>query len=1363
MAKVFISYSRKNIEFAKRLTGELQKSELDFWVDWEGIPPTVDWWMQIEKGIEEADVFLFLISPDSVKSKICIQEIDYAIKNGKRLIPLMVRDVKGDDIPAQLSHINWIFFREEDDFDTALGKLLTSIRTDYEWVQAHRRLQVKALEWERNSHEHSFLLRGKDLQDAELQLATNTSKEPHPTDLQREFVFASRKAADRQRGITTGISITGVIILVALSIYSFAQAAIAKKETRRATASNLALESRSALEDYPQRALLLALESIRINQEANEPVLPAAEESLRFAIEQVPGTTLYGFDYPVDFIHFANGVDGEPGKWLIAGSDYAPTTEAAIWNMDKLLNDPAYEPAVINVPADTTGESIFYPLIKASPQDTWLVTNATDGYSLWHIADADESRTPISFQAEPIFIDPKDDTLILEQQAEQAILWRVNPDSLEKQEVGRVDGQYIYTSPQNIWVVIQTANGQSLWPVSGSDTERPLIEFKGEPLFVNVNDDQWVLEQQEGQAILWKVDSAAVQKKEIQRFEGKYAAASPDFEYIVTQNTQKNLLLWETDSFENPTSTTMQIEYDRIVIDSENRWMIVFEAVTHPEMLIPVIDEMGVSDGTQPWVSTTLNIFALNNLEEPAVILPMDEHGYSRQFSSNGNMLIFSTHTIPDSTYGSSTARLGAIRLNEETPSVQIEKMGNPWGNAYPLFINDHWLIDLEGNRFFDLRDDDMESDITTGQPLDFGYYGDVPAKLIFAENGKYLILQRERINLDLLDETRTLVVEPNPDASPSQTDITKLLKFHPLTLGVEGEAIASALSPDGNWLVGGTADGSLRLWNNKRPWASSLQIDDLSGNTYMTLSNNNQWLATGSTLWSLEDGTPTTPYQIDNDKAVGYIGVGVFSPDSRWFIHLKLSGNQVKINDINGSEYDIQEVHVSLIDMTQNMTPTTLQTTLISQPGNAYSTVQFSPNSQWALISGPNSSFVIKLEDRSSYPLPNYYDAVFTPDQNHIILIPPANKLDPTPGSPEVWALPSTPGGSVEKIGSIDAQGYPAISRNGRWLITLKDFGPYEYGPAEETKIWDINCVINGYECTPFSINTSRAAFSPDSRYLILGWANDENSSFREYEIWDMQPWEKDQNAQPVKIESGTTPHYDINLGNTGGLIVLQSNESCDYGGRPTSTAVLSSAWDKNPWLANLSTFDGYAYLQLFGGGGGGGGEVTYHTDYQADILVRDGEQYQPLTLRGHESSITAVQVSPNERYVLTFSGGTATNCSEQRENLLRLWDTEKMIDDPLSKPVILPLKYDDKTTISHLAFSPDSNWVYVIDSNNVLYYFSMHIESLQEKACNIAGRNFILNEWERFFPYDAYRKTCENLSEHPSVFLETTPTAAP
>src|SRR5690349_5864371 len=124
MAKVFVSYSRKDIVFAKRLTAELQKSELDFWIDWEGIPPTVDWWREIEKGIEEADIFLFLISPDSVKSKVCGQEIDTAVKNGKRLIPLVLRDIQGEETPPELSHLNWIFFRDTDDFNAAMKKLL---------------------------------------------------------------------------------------------------------------------------------------------------------------------------------------------------------------------------------------------------------------------------------------------------------------------------------------------------------------------------------------------------------------------------------------------------------------------------------------------------------------------------------------------------------------------------------------------------------------------------------------------------------------------------------------------------------------------------------------------------------------------------------------------------------------------------------------------------------------------------------------------------------------------------------------------------------------------------------------------------------------------------------------------------------------------------------------------------------------------------------------------------------------------------------------------------------------------------------------------------------------------------------------
>ena len=146
MAKVFISYSRKDIESAKRLTAELQKSDFDFWIDWEGIPPTVDWWKEIEKAIEESDVFIFLISPDSARSRVCKQELEYAVQNGKRLIPVVVRATEAVEIPSELEHLNYIFLREQDNFVTSLTTLLTAIKTDYEWAATHRRLQVKALE-----------------------------------------------------------------------------------------------------------------------------------------------------------------------------------------------------------------------------------------------------------------------------------------------------------------------------------------------------------------------------------------------------------------------------------------------------------------------------------------------------------------------------------------------------------------------------------------------------------------------------------------------------------------------------------------------------------------------------------------------------------------------------------------------------------------------------------------------------------------------------------------------------------------------------------------------------------------------------------------------------------------------------------------------------------------------------------------------------------------------------------------------------------------------------------------------------------------------------------------------------------------
>jgi hypothetical protein len=199
MNQLFISYSRKDTEFARRLTESFAAQNMEAWVDWQDIPPTVDWMKEIEKGIEEADVFIFIVSPDSIRSTVCAEEVTHAIKNGKRIAPVVAREVDVKEAPTTLTHLNWIFFsRPLDKFEESFDKLLTAITTDFDWVQTHARLQVKALEWDRNQKEGSFLLRGSDLKDAEAQILVNAEKSPTPTPLQREYISTSRRDEDAQ-------------------------------------------------------------------------------------------------------------------------------------------------------------------------------------------------------------------------------------------------------------------------------------------------------------------------------------------------------------------------------------------------------------------------------------------------------------------------------------------------------------------------------------------------------------------------------------------------------------------------------------------------------------------------------------------------------------------------------------------------------------------------------------------------------------------------------------------------------------------------------------------------------------------------------------------------------------------------------------------------------------------------------------------------------------------------------------------------------------------------------------------------------------------------------------------------------------
>jgi WD40 repeat protein len=245
MAKIFVSYSRKDKTIAGRIVEALEKNELEAWIDWEDIPPTADWLQQIHKGIEEADAFLFLLSPDSIASQVCGQEVDHAVQNGKRLIPIVLRDVNSNSANPALAKVNWIFCRESDDFNGAVEKTLFAIRTDLEWVEAHSRLQIRAVEWEKRA-ERSLLLRGRDLREAEEKLASAGQKDPLPTDLQRRYVLESRRWESRTRSIVLAVGALVMLALALISVFAVNQRNLANDNALTAVANQHAAETSEA-------------------------------------------------------------------------------------------------------------------------------------------------------------------------------------------------------------------------------------------------------------------------------------------------------------------------------------------------------------------------------------------------------------------------------------------------------------------------------------------------------------------------------------------------------------------------------------------------------------------------------------------------------------------------------------------------------------------------------------------------------------------------------------------------------------------------------------------------------------------------------------------------------------------------------------------------------------------------------------------------------------------------------------------------------------------------------------------------------------------------------------------------------------
>ena len=195
MTQVLISYSERDRETMEKIRNSLRRESLTVWTNTTDIQTGEDFQSAIDRGIEQTDNLVYLLSPDSVQSEYVRKEIDYAVSLHKRIIPVLVRETPPESLPKALQGVQYIDFTDnvaEDDYVLDESQLLKIIHQDEAYYNEHKVFLTQGLKWERQHKNPSILLRGYNLRSAEAWLKVGQKRTQHrPTALIEEFIAES--------------------------------------------------------------------------------------------------------------------------------------------------------------------------------------------------------------------------------------------------------------------------------------------------------------------------------------------------------------------------------------------------------------------------------------------------------------------------------------------------------------------------------------------------------------------------------------------------------------------------------------------------------------------------------------------------------------------------------------------------------------------------------------------------------------------------------------------------------------------------------------------------------------------------------------------------------------------------------------------------------------------------------------------------------------------------------------------------------------------------------------------------------------------------------------------------------------------